>query len=180
NINSGESETTITLEGLRKIVDYTELFDNVEVCQQYIEQTSDTTTFLVTSGQLGERLIPIAHQLQSGSTIYIHCQNKEFHEQWPTNYSKQCRKKYKREEFDQVALFDYDVDLDSRICAYLAKLARHLYSIPATSAGVERQFSATSLVFNERRSSLNLDTVEDILFGRSIQESLEKDPHLFS
>ncbi|CAF1605522.1 unnamed protein product, partial [Didymodactylos carnosus] len=58
--------------------------------------------------------------------------------------------------------------------------ARHLYSIPATSARVERQFSAVGLVINERRSSLNPDTVADILFGRSIQKSLEKDPHLFS
>ncbi|CAF4438682.1 unnamed protein product [Didymodactylos carnosus] len=63
---------------------------------------------------------------------------------------------------------------------YLAKLARHLYSIPATSAGVERQFSAAGLVINERRLSLNPDTVEDILFVRSIQKSLEKDLHLFS
>ncbi|CAF2155624.1 unnamed protein product, partial [Rotaria magnacalcarata] len=42
---------------------------------------------------------------------------------------------------------------------YLTKLARRLYSMPATSACVERQFSAVGLLINERRSSLNPDTV---------------------
>ncbi|CAF4400352.1 unnamed protein product, partial [Rotaria sp. Silwood2] len=44
---------------------------------------------------------------------------------------------------------------------YLAKLARLLYSIPATSACVEQQFSAGDLLINERRSSLNPDTVQN-------------------
>jgi hypothetical protein len=63
---------------------------------------------------------------------------------------------------------------------YLAKLARRLYSIPATSAGVERQFSAAGVLVNERRSSLNPDTVEDVLFVRSMQKVLMKYPNLLS
>ena len=63
---------------------------------------------------------------------------------------------------------------------YLAKLARHIYSIPATSAGVERQFSSAGVLVNERRSSLNPDTIEDVLFVRSIQKALIKNPNLLS
>lgn len=63
---------------------------------------------------------------------------------------------------------------------HLAKLARQLYSIPATSAGVERQFSAAGVLVNERRCSLNPETVEDILLVRSIQKVLIKYPNLFS
>ncbi|CAF3383242.1 unnamed protein product, partial [Rotaria sp. Silwood2] len=62
----------------------------------------------------------------------------------------------------------------------LAKLARRLYSIPATSADVERQFSAVGVLVNERRASLNPDTVEDVLFVRSIQKALMKNPNLLS
>ena len=62
---------------------------------------------------------------------------------------------------------------------YLSKLARRLFSIPATSAGVERQFSAGGLLINERRSLLNPDTVEDVLFVRSVEKSLKKTPDLF-
>jgi len=63
---------------------------------------------------------------------------------------------------------------------YLSKLARRLFSIPATSAGVERQFSAGGLLINERRSSLNPDTVENVLFVRSMQKTLKNNPDLFS
>jgi hypothetical protein len=63
---------------------------------------------------------------------------------------------------------------------YLAKLSRRLYSIPATSACVERKFSAGGLLINERRSSLNPETVENILFIRSIQKALNNNPDLFS
>ena len=63
---------------------------------------------------------------------------------------------------------------------YLAKLARRLYSIPATSACVERQFSADGLLISERRSSLNPDTVENVLFIQSIHKALKNNPNLFS
>ena len=63
---------------------------------------------------------------------------------------------------------------------HLAKLARRLYSIPATLACVERQFSAGSLLINERRAALNHDTVEDVLFIRSIKRALRSNPGLFS
>ncbi|CAF5160229.1 unnamed protein product, partial [Rotaria magnacalcarata] len=47
-----ESDTLASLENLRKIVDYTKLFNNVEQCQQFIEQTKTTTTFIITSDDL--------------------------------------------------------------------------------------------------------------------------------
>lgn len=62
---------------------------------------------------------------------------------------------------------------------FLSKLARKLFSIPATSAGVERQFSSAGFLINERRASLNPDTVEDILFVRSVEKLLIKNPHFF-
>ncbi|CAF1443614.1 unnamed protein product, partial [Didymodactylos carnosus] len=56
----------------------------------------------------------------------------------------------------------------------LSLLARLLFSIPATSTGVERQFSAAGFVINERHVSLNPETVEDILLVRSVQKILEQ------
>ena len=62
----------------------------------------------------------------------------------------------------------------------LSLLARRLFSIPVTSAAVERSFSAAGLAITERRSALDPDTVNDILFVRSIQNILEKQPDFFS
>ncbi|CAF1462512.1 unnamed protein product, partial [Didymodactylos carnosus] len=86
--NSNESESSITIEDLRKIIDYTKLFDNVEECQQYIVQTKDTTTFLVISEQLGQILIPQIHHLKNIWIIYVYCHNTEYHQPWASHYSK--------------------------------------------------------------------------------------------
>ena len=62
---------------------------------------------------------------------------------------------------------------------HLSKIARRFFSMPATSAGVERQFSAGGLLINERRASLNPDTVENVLFVRSMQKIIQNNPDLF-
>ena len=62
----------------------------------------------------------------------------------------------------------------------LALIARRLFSISVTSAGVERQFSAAGLTITECRARLDPDTVNDILFIRSIQNILDSKPAFFS
>ena len=62
---------------------------------------------------------------------------------------------------------------------YFSKIARRFFSMPATPAGVERQFSAGGLLINERRASLNPDTVENVLFVRSMQKIIQNNPDLF-
>ncbi|CAF3139609.1 unnamed protein product [Rotaria sp. Silwood2] len=49
----------------------------------------------------------------------------------------------------------------------LSKLARMIHCIPATTATVEREFSGGGLVMSERRSSINPQNLNNILFLRS-------------
>jgi hypothetical protein len=49
----------------------------------------------------------------------------------------------------------------------LAKLARKIFSVPASSAASERAFSAAGQTITERRTSLKPDTVDSILFLHS-------------
>lgn len=56
----------------------------------------------------------------------------------------------------------------------LSLLARRLFSIPVTSASVERSFSAAGLVVTERRASIDPSTANDILLVRPVQKVLEK------
>ena len=51
----------------------------------------------------------------------------------------------------------------------LAKVARQIHCIPATTASVERTFSHGGYVVNERRTSLKPDQLDNILFLRSLQ-----------
>ena len=50
----------------------------------------------------------------------------------------------------------------------LSKLARMIHCIPATTASVEREFSTGGLVMSERRSSINPQNVNNILFLRAV------------
>ena len=63
---------------------------------------------------------------------------------------------------------------------YLVKSAVRLYSIPTTSACVEGQFGASNLLVSKRWSSLNPDTVENVLFVRFIQKALKNNLDPFS
>ena len=58
---------------------------------------------------------------------------------------------------------------------HLSKLACRIFSIPCSSAAVERTFSAAGQVVNQRRSNLDPSSLNDILFLRSIENNKKKD-----
>ncbi|CAF4232347.1 unnamed protein product, partial [Rotaria sordida] len=51
----------------------------------------------------------------------------------------------------------------------LSILTRQIFSIPATSASVERQFSSAGVIFNDRRTCLSGENLENIILIRSIE-----------
>ena len=51
----------------------------------------------------------------------------------------------------------------------LSKLEKRIYSIPALSAGVERQFSSAALVVNQQRTNINPEQVGYIFLILSLQ-----------
>ncbi len=53
---------------------------------------------------------------------------------------------------------------NSGIFKLLSRLARSIFSIPASSSSSERNFSAAGLAFNQRRTALKPSTVDAILF----------------
>jgi hypothetical protein len=53
----------------------------------------------------------------------------------------------------------------------LTRLACRFFSIPCSSAAVERQFSAAGQIVTQRRSNLEPSTVNNILFLRSIENN---------
>jgi len=61
-----------------------------------------------------------------------------------------------------------------RLFPHLSKLACRIFSIPCSSAAVERTFSAAGQVVNQRRSNLDPTSLNDILFLRSIENNKKK------
>lgn len=53
------------------------------------------------------------------------------------------------------------------IIPYMAKLAKQIFCIPASSAGVERAFSSAGVIISVRRNSISPFTVNNIILIRS-------------
>jgi hypothetical protein len=51
---------------------------------------------------------------------------------------------------------------------HLKQVARRIHSIPATSAGVERQFSITGLTLTNRRTCLKPDQLDNVMCIRTV------------
>jgi len=53
----------------------------------------------------------------------------------------------------------------------LSRLARSIYSIPASTANVERQFSASGMMISSRRTKLNPEQINNAMFLRSVTKN---------
>jgi hypothetical protein len=96
DVNTNGREHTnsraITIRDLRKIVDYTKLFDNIKNCEQYLNNTtSSCSTFFVFSGKLEQIVMQKFDAFKDIHKMYIYCQNKERYKQW-TPCHKQVHK----------------------------------------------------------------------------------------
>ncbi|CAF4354691.1 unnamed protein product, partial [Adineta steineri] len=70
---------------LRNIINHIEIFDDVEECKNYIENTSENDRLvLVTNDEFGRQIIPSIHQLRQISSIYINSQDN----QWTNDFPK--------------------------------------------------------------------------------------------
>lgn len=101
------------------------------------------------------------------------------------NESEEYEYDYKKgDEIDRYLLFDIDKSQTIEPLPfwknhqskfpYLSKYARSVFSIPATTTNVEREFSTAGWILNERRTCLQPDTVDNILLVRSVEKSLRK------
>lgn len=71
---------------------------------------------------------------------------------------------YSTEGHDNPLLFWKEHQL---IMPNLSKLAKKIFNIPASSAAVERSFSAAGFIISSRRTNLNPSTVNDMMLVRS-------------
>jgi hypothetical protein len=62
--------SSLKIENLRGIIDYTTIFDNLEECQSFLEETRNITTFLVISYPKEARLV--REHLSNIRSVYIY------------------------------------------------------------------------------------------------------------
>ncbi|CAF5038097.1 unnamed protein product, partial [Rotaria sp. Silwood1] len=76
------------LAELRGVVNQINLCTTTVQCVQWLNESNEETSFLISSGAFGQKLVPDIHEMPKLDAIYIFCTNTEHHEQWAKNWTK--------------------------------------------------------------------------------------------
>ena len=108
---------TVTFEGVQFLL---QAFTSIDTCLQAFEEKQDKRIFFITSGSLGEAIVPkIIEQYRHiftdritndpYPTVYVFCHDISRHALWATDY------------IDYVKIFDFDADLLERMTHDIAE-----------------------------------------------------------
>ena len=85
-VNNEDCINTITK--LRQVVNTVKTFTNVNECINFITDVEDEKIFMISSGSLGQLIIPIVHDKSQMSMFYIFCKNETSHDKWTQQWFK--------------------------------------------------------------------------------------------
>ncbi|CAF0862067.1 unnamed protein product [Adineta steineri] len=88
NIDQADKDCQDTLDQLKNVVNDINLCTESEQCIQALNKADKEQVFVITSGSLGQHLVPEIHGIPQLDAIYIFCGNKSRHEGWTQNWTK--------------------------------------------------------------------------------------------
>lgn len=62
----------VSMETLREIIDYTQLFDDIGACEQFVNNSKSIVTFLIISDEMSPTILSHIHHHDWVLKIYIH------------------------------------------------------------------------------------------------------------
>jgi hypothetical protein len=86
-INKTEEHQQIQLQ-LRQTIDHIELFNNINQCEKYITQTTNTRVYFIVNGEFDDQIISHIHKFSQILYIYIVSNDSKKDEQWKKTFSK--------------------------------------------------------------------------------------------
>ncbi|CAF1323225.1 unnamed protein product [Adineta steineri] len=88
NIDEGKKDCQDTLAQLKNVVNDVKLCIEPNQCIQVLNKVDKKQAFVITSGSLGQHLVPKIHGMPQLDAIYIFCGDKSRHEGWVQNWTK--------------------------------------------------------------------------------------------
>jgi tetratricopeptide (TPR) repeat protein len=88
SIDQSQKDYQNTLAQLRNIVNDVNICTEPEQCIQCLKGIDKEKAFVITSGSLGQHLVPNIHSMPQVDAIYIVCDNKSPHEEWTKEWDK--------------------------------------------------------------------------------------------
>ncbi|CAF0728633.1 unnamed protein product [Adineta steineri] len=88
SIDQADKDSQNTLAQLKNVVNDVSLCTEPNQCIQALNKVDKKQAFVITSGSLGQFLVPKIHGMPQLDTIYIFCGNKSRHEEWVQKWTK--------------------------------------------------------------------------------------------
>ncbi|CAF0761669.1 unnamed protein product [Adineta steineri] len=88
SIDQADKDCQNTLAHLKNVVNDVSLCTEPNQCIQVLNQVDKERVFVITSGSLGQHLVPRIHGIPQLDAIYIFCGNKSRHEGWTQSWKK--------------------------------------------------------------------------------------------
>ncbi|CAF1456000.1 unnamed protein product [Adineta steineri] len=88
NIDQADKDCQDTLAQLKNVVNDVSLCTGPNQCIEVLNKVDNERAFVITSGSLGQHLVPEIHSMSPLDTIYIFCGNKSRHEGWVQKWTK--------------------------------------------------------------------------------------------
>ncbi|CAF1626803.1 unnamed protein product [Adineta ricciae] len=153
HIHSSNPDYQNAITHLQYIVNDIYTFTDNDECIDFILTLTDTDVCLITSGSVGQCLVPCVHDIPNIDSIFIFCDDQNRHEQWAKNWCK-------------VKSVSIDI---IHICEQLAKIIR--------------RYELTAIPMSFVQSGKRLDRLEpSFMYTKIIKEILLtiqfKDKHI--
>ncbi|CAF1493633.1 unnamed protein product, partial [Rotaria sp. Silwood1] len=88
NIDMANQDCQNTMEQLRAIVNQVNTCTTADQCIQQLMENQEEISFVISSGALGQHLVPDIHDMAKLNAIFIFCGNKQRHQIWAQNWAK--------------------------------------------------------------------------------------------
>ena len=87
-IKQSTSDFRHSLQQLRAVVSDFNVFTEAEACVHFLQSVKDEKAFVITSGAMGQALLPQIHSMTQVDTIFIFCGDRARHKPWSRQWSK--------------------------------------------------------------------------------------------
>ncbi|CAF1082382.1 unnamed protein product [Adineta steineri] len=88
NINENNADCSNTIKQLKRVVNNINTFTDGEECIEFIQTITNNKICMIVSGSLGQHIVPHVHDMSEVDTIFIFCNNQEWHIQWAKEWPK--------------------------------------------------------------------------------------------
>ncbi|CAF0912776.1 unnamed protein product [Adineta steineri] len=88
NINENNADCSNTIKQLKSVVNNVNTFTDGEQCIDFIQTITNNKVCVIVSGSLGKHIMPHVHDMSQVDTIFIFCNNQEWHKQWIKEWPK--------------------------------------------------------------------------------------------